>query len=130
MTVHITAIYAGLCGLLIIALAYNVTTFRRRKVGPHHPHFDAMQVAIRAHGNATEYVPIALILLLLAELNGTDEVWVHFFGGAFVASRAAHAWGFINSGGGISRGRFLGTATCFLVIAALSVLNIYCFISG
>ena len=129
MNAHFTAMYAGLCGLLIIVLAYYVTNFRSRKVGLGHADFDAMQVAIRAHANAAEYIPLALILLFLAEQNGTHAMWVNVFGATFVASRVAHAWGFIHSNGGKSAGRFFGTALTFFVIAALSVLNIFGFIN-
>ena len=128
MAPHITALYAGLCGLLIIYLAYNVTGYRKRRVSDGHADFSAMQVAIRAHGNATEYIPIALILLFLAELGGTSALWLHALGAAFVASRYAHAYGYITSQGGASRGRFFGTATCFLVIMILAVINIAGFI--
>ena len=123
MTFHITALYAGLCGLLIIYLAFNVTGFRKRRVSEGHADFGAMQVAIRAHGNATEYIPIALILLLLAEQGGTTSFWLHLLGAAFVASRYAHAYGYITSQGGASRGRFFGTATCFLVITILAIFH-------
>jgi len=129
ITAHITALYAGLCGLLIIYLAFNVTSFRKRKVAEGHADFSAMQVAIRAHGNAVEYIPIAMILLFLAELGGTAPMWLHVFGASFVASRVAHAHGYIKSQGGASRGRFFGTATCFLVITILAVINIVSFVN-
>ena len=129
MTPHITALYAGLCGLLIIYLAFNVTGFRKRKVSEGHPDFNAMQVAIRAHGNAVEYIPIALLLLFLAEQNGTAAIWLHILGAAFVASRVGHAWGYTTTQGGAHPGRFFGTATCFFVIVALAVINIVSFVT-
>ena len=124
MNAHITALYAGLCGLLVIYLAVNVTGFRKRGVRAGHADFDAMQVAIRAHGNAIEYIPIAMLLLYLAEQSGTSAIWLHTLGAAFVLSRVGHSWGFITSNGGTSKGRFLGTATSFLIIAVLAVMNI------
>lgn len=130
MTSHIAPLYVGLCGLLIIYLAFNVTDFRKRSVSDGHADFDAMQVAIRAHGNATEYIPIAMILLFLAELGGTSPMWLHVLGISFVASRVAHAHGYITSQGGASRGRFFGTATGFLVITILAVINIVGFVSS
>ena len=127
MNTHITALYAGFCGLLIVFLAFKVTGFRRRGVRAGHADFDAMQVVIRAHGNATEYIPITLLLLYFAEQCGTSAMWLHVLGAAFVLSRVGHSWGFITSNGGSSKGRFFGTATTFLVIAILSVLNIVWF---
>ena len=47
---------------------------------------------------------------------------------ALLASRYAHAYGYITSQGGASRGRFFGTATCFLVITILAIINIVGFI--
>ena len=130
MGTHISALYAGLCGLLIIFLAVNVTNFRKRGVREGHADFAAMNVAIRAHGNAVEYIPIAMLLLYLAEQSGTSTLWLHILGAAFVLSRAGHAWGFITSNGGTSKGRFLGTATTFLIIAILAVLNIIRFFTA
>ncbi|WP_315865611.1 MAPEG family protein, partial [Klebsiella pneumoniae] len=39
-----------------------------------------LQVAIRVHGNAVEYVPIGLILLLFMEMNGAQTWMVHVCG--------------------------------------------------
>lgn len=129
MGTHITALYAGLCGLLIIYLAVNVTGFRKRGVREGHADFAAMNVAIRAHGNAVEYIPIAMLLLLVAEQGGYSATLLHILGVTFVLARVGHAWGFISSNGGTSRGRFLGTATTFLIIAVLAVMNIICALS-
>lgn len=130
MGTHITALYAGLCGLLIIYLAVNVTGFRKRGVRAGHADFDAMNVAIRAHGNAVEYIPIAMLLLYIAEQSGTSAMWLHILGAAFVVSRVGHSWGFITSNGGTSKGRFLGTATTFLIIVILAGLNIFRFFAA
>lgn len=130
MGTHITALYAGLCGLLIIYLSFNVIGFRKRGVSAGHADFTAMNVAIRAHGNAIEYIPIAMLLMFLAEQSGTSAMWLHIFGAAFVVSRVGHAWGFITSNGGTSKGRFLGTATTIVIIIVLSVLNIFRFVTA
>ncbi len=42
--------------------------------------FSELQVAIRVHGNAVEYVPIGLILLLFMEMNGALTRMVHVCG--------------------------------------------------
>ncbi|MFV8783742.1 MAPEG family protein [Microbulbifer sp. SA54] len=125
LSVKITALYAGLSALLILALAYRVVAFRRSNkvgVGTGGHHFG--EVVVRAHANAVEYVPLALILMLIAEINGLSAVWLHCLGGALLLARALHAVGFIAGKGGYHFGRFTGTALTWLVILALAVIDI------
>lgn len=125
LTVKITALYAGLCALLIIALAYRVVAFRRgNKVGLGSGGHHMGQVLVRAHANAVEYVPLALILMLIAEINGLSALWLHGLGTALILARALHAIGFVSSKGGYHIGRFIGTALTWLVILALAVIDI------
>jgi len=122
---QITGLYGGLCGLLIIALAFRVVRFRRSEkvglgsAGKHHA-----EVLIRSHANAIEYIPIALLLLLVAELNGLAHGWLHLLGGIFVLARLLHAIGLTAGRGGYHPGRFIGTALSWLVIAALAAVDI------
>ena len=46
---------------------------------------------IRAHANAAEYVPLALLLLLILELNQTQPMLLHVFGCVLIAGRILHA---------------------------------------
>ncbi len=46
--------------------------------------------SIRAHGNYTENVPIALLLLLLNELNGLSERSLVILGSILLVSRILH----------------------------------------
>ncbi|MCA1780541.1 MAG: MAPEG family protein, partial [Xanthomonadaceae bacterium] len=56
-----------------------------------------------------EYVPIALILLLLMEWSGEVPPWtLHFLGLTLLVGRLLHGVG-LNQTDGISRGRFIGT---------------------
>lgn len=122
---HITSLYAGLCALLIIALAFRIVVFRRsEKVGLGSGGQHRGQVLIRAHANAIEYIPIALLLLLLAELNGVGAAWLHLLGGIFVLARLLHAYGLTASQGGYHPGRFIGTAASWAVIIMLAGVNI------
>lgn len=121
----ITALYAGLCALLIIALAFRVVKFRRSQkvgLGSGGQHF--ADVLIRTHANAIEYVPIALLLMLMAELNGLGAFWLHIFGSVLVLARLMHAIGLTAGKGGYHLGRFWGTALSWLVIIALALINI------
>ena len=54
-----------------------------------------MMRALRAHGNNTEYVPIALILLVLAQNLGAGLLLIHAIGLPLTLGRALHAIGFV-----------------------------------
>jgi len=122
MAAPITAIYAALCGILMIALAVRVSRLRRRyRIGVGSAGQEALERAIRAHANFTEYVPLALILMLLAELGGVTGWLMHVFGITLLVSRLLHAWGLTRSGG-VSVGRLYGTLGTWALIVALAVL--------
>lgn len=124
MAVPITALYAGIGALLLIALAALVVRRRRRyRVGLGHGGEIALERAIRAHGNAAEYVPLALVLLLVAELNGAAPALLHACGATLMAARLAHAWGLARHSG-VSSGRTLGVAGTWGVIVTLAAVDI------
>ena len=67
----ITLLYAALCTLLILVLAGRVIAARwQHKVGLGDGGNTELNRRVRAHANAVEYVPLALILLGGMELNG------------------------------------------------------------
>jgi len=118
--------YTGLLGLLLIALSVNVVLARRRYrvrlgVGTD----EGMQQAVRVHANFTEYVPLAVVLLVLCEvLAELPTAAVHAAGIVLVTSRVLHAWGLAKSPG-TTFGRFYGTAGTWLVIIGLSAWLIW-----
>ena len=117
----ITAIYAGLCGLLLVVLYVRVSQRRlATKIGMGVGGDTALEQRIRAHGNFIESVPIALVLLYLLEQTGVDPVYIHAFGIALVLARVAHAQG-ISATAGRSAGRLYGSIGTLLVIAAQSI---------
>ncbi|GAA5524457.1 inner membrane protein YecN [Microbulbifer aestuariivivens] len=119
----VTAFYAALCALLILALAFRVVRFRRTaKVGLGSGGKHAANILIRAHANAVEYVPLALLLLLLAELNGLAASWLHVLGGTLVIARLLHVVGLSAGKGGYHPGRFWGTALTWAVILVLALV--------
>ena len=63
--------------------------------------------AQRAHGNAAEYVPLVLVLLLALALVKAPAVLLHGVGGGLAAGRVLHAIGLYQSSGA-SVGRMLG----------------------
>jgi uncharacterized membrane protein YecN with MAPEG domain len=49
--------------------------------------------AIRAHGNASEYMPLAMIMLLLLALMSAPLALLHSLGAGFTLGRIAQAFG-------------------------------------
>ncbi|SDK11217.1 MAPEG family protein [Microbulbifer yueqingensis] len=125
MMVPLTGLYASICALLILALAFRVVRFRRgEKVGVGSGGKHYAEVLIRAHANAVEYVPLALVLMLVAEINGLSAFWLHLLGGTLVLARFLHAWGLTAGRGGYHFGRFWGTTLTWTVIIAFASINI------
>lgn len=113
--------YAGLLGLLLIALSAQVVLARRRfRVGLGAGSEAGLQQAIRVQANFVEYVPFATLLLVIAEVQGLSLGAIHAAGVLLVVSRVLHAIGLAKSPGR-SFGRFYGTAGTWLVIAGLSL---------
>lgn len=124
LSAPVTAVYAGLLALWFIFLSFRVVQTRRSaRVGIGSGGDSELARRVRVHGNAAEYMPIALILLLLAELN-TALVWpLHVAGIALIAGRVAHFLG-LGRTAGTSVGRVLGTALTWLAILLLAGLNL------
>lgn len=122
---RITGLYAALLALITLGLAVRVMLLRRRtSIGLGDGGNRDVACAVRTHGNATEYVPLALILLLVLELNQTLPTLLHVFGIVLVVARLAHAMGLSRSPG-YSAGRAIGAALTLLVIAAMALMLIW-----
>jgi uncharacterized protein len=122
--VPITALYAGLLALVLLALALRIIRLRwKLRVGIGDGGDKAMSRAIRVHGNATEHVPIALILLLVAELNHAGPTLLHACGGVLVVARVLHAVG-LGRSIGASWERMAGTVGTVGVVVTLAVVDI------
>lgn len=120
----ITLLYAGLCTVLVIILAVRVAYWRfRHKIGIGDGGDKELLKRVRAHANAVENLPLALILLGGMELNGTGPALIHSFGSLLFVSRVAHAWGLSRSSG-TSTGRFLGSLFTWLLMLAMAAYAI------
>ena len=90
----ITPVYAGLLTLVFVALSIRVIGARRgARVSLGDGGDRALLRRQRVHGNFAEYVPLALVLMLLAELQGVPRPVVHGLGLALLAGRLVHAAG-------------------------------------
>lgn len=123
-TASISAVYIALSGLLLLALSLNVIRHRRRAgVGLGDGGDKALLRAIRAHGNATETIPIQLLLLLALELAGFSALLLHALGVAILLSRGLHAIG-LAAHSGPSFGRMVGMAISLLLNLLMPLLLI------
>lgn len=121
---QVTALYAALLTLGFVWLATRVIAARRVAGVPIGTGADRrLERAVRAHGNFAEYVPLALVLLALLELNGLPAWGLHLLGTALLAGRALHAAGITREPEDL-RFRVAGMATTFavLALAALALL--------
>lgn len=100
--VHAVALWVGLNLLLILVLSMLVVRQRQKhKVLLGDGGVAELAQAIRALGNATEYVPAGMVGLIVLAMTGTaaSAVLVHVAGFLLFAGRVAHAIGLSNSGG-------------------------------
>lgn len=90
----VSAFYVVLGALFIIKLSLNVVYLRRQyRISIGDGGVSDLQLAIRVHGNAVEYIPLALLLLVVMEMNGADIWMVHLLGLFFFFGRLLHAHG-------------------------------------
>ncbi len=90
----VTPLYAGLATLFFVFLSFRVIGMRRAAHVALGDGGDRLLMRrLRAHGNFAEYVPLAIVLMALAELQDTS-VWIlHFIGVVLIAGRLVHAYG-------------------------------------
>ncbi len=124
IAVPITALYAGLLGLLAILLANQVLYGRLRtgRIAEWKP-----ETLLRVQANFVEQVPMALIVLLVLELQGVQPMLIHAFGGSLVLLRLAHAWG-LSRDPGATYPRLIGAQGTFLLVSIMSVAAIYSYV--
>ena len=124
MSVSLTACYGAILALIIIALGINVTVHRVKLRVPLGDGGNAeMLRMIRLHGNAVEYIPLAIVLMLAFEINGGSHLALHVIGVALIAGRliqTAAMWSTEIAG----PGRGIGQTLTWLSIAGLAALNL------
>jgi uncharacterized membrane protein YecN with MAPEG domain len=92
-----TGLYAALLGLLAIVLGALVVRQRLRdKVSLGYTDNETLKRRVRCFGNFSEYVPLALLLILLVELGGANTSLVHGLGSTLLLGRLAHPIGIMH----------------------------------
>lgn len=117
----ITTLYAALLAPLLVLLAVRVIRQRRTaRVGIGHGDDAELLRRMRVHANFTEYVPLALILIGLAESLKTTPLLLHALGLALLAGRLVHAFGVSQTKENLSL-RVTGMSLTFAVLIVGSV---------
>jgi hypothetical protein len=96
---HAAALWTGLSLILLLVLSVRVVRLRRR----HAVEFgdgerQELALAVRAFGNASEYVPAAIAAIAVLALVGAPLLLVHAAGLMLFAGRVSHAIGLSRSG--------------------------------
>src|SRR5690349_8000429 len=95
---HAAALWVGLHLILLLVLSVLVTRQRRKhgvEIGD--GGVPSLNQAIRAFGNATEYVPAALVGLGVLALVAAPPLLIHPLGLVLFAGRVTHAVGLSRS---------------------------------
>jgi uncharacterized protein len=124
--VSITALYAGIFGLVIVALGNNVTLHRfKYRVMLGDQDIPQLRRVVRMHGNAVENIPFALLLMGFYELDGGLAAPLHAAGIILIVGRILFILGLVLHHDAPSPVRATGVTVTWLTIAALGLLNLW-----
>ena len=121
----VTPLYAALLVLCYLVLTGRVLQNRARfKVSLGDGDNPELRLAMRGHANFAEYVPLALLLLLILELSRFSIYVTHLIGATLLLARVLHGAGFA-FGREWGFGRAAGAALTFLVLFVEAILCLY-----
>tara|TARA_Y100000748_G_scaffold125279_1_gene105135 strand:+ start:122 stop:505 length:384 start_codon:yes stop_codon:yes gene_type:complete len=125
---EITLLYTSLITIFAIFLALRNGVIRgKTKTMLGDGGSSELLQSMRAHGNLMEHAPIALILLLLLEMQGVVDWKLHLIGSTFFLCRILHAYGI-----SISREstpyRVVGALGSWVLMMGMSIYGIYVYL--
>jgi uncharacterized membrane protein YecN with MAPEG domain len=122
---HAAALWIGLHLILLLVLSVLVVRQRRQhRVVLGDADIPALTQAVRAFGNASEYVPAGLVALVALALCGAHPMVVHVAGLTLLLGRLIHAFGLSRSGGA-SLPRAAGVVLTWLAYILCAVALIF-----
>ena len=125
LSLKIIPVYAALLAVLFVYLSIRVINIRRVvRIGIGSSGNPALARAMRVQANFAEYVPFALLLLMMLELKGLMPLLLHGLGAALLVGRCAHAYGVSNEPEDF-RFRVTGMMLTFAVILLAAVLLLW-----
>ena len=129
MTTALTTaiICTAILAAMLFVLGWNVSRVRgvtAKAGGPQFPSDPASRllIAIRAHGNAAEYIPVLIVLFLLVGARSPAVVAIPLIIGA-TAARVAHAFGLLTAPSLAvqTKARLAGAAGTYILGVGLAV---------
>lgn len=124
--VPLTLLFAGCCALLQCALTALVILRRRQaRVSFLDGGDKPLMRRIRAHGNFTETVPMALLLMALLEISGLGRMPLVIFGIALLVGRSLHAWSLLTNNATWSRAGGMAITLAVISLEAACALWLF-----
>jgi len=117
----VTALYAGVLGLMAIAVAFPAGSLRGKLNIPLGDGGNRdLLLAMRRQANFVEWVPMILIMIALLEMSGVGKTAIHVLGAGLVVARAGHALDF-RADTMQAPGRFVGAAGTALIAVTTAI---------
>ena len=122
---HAAALWAGLHIVLLLVLSILVVRQRQKhKVNLGDGGVPELAQAIRAFGNATEYVPAAMVGIAVLALVQAPPLAIHVAGLVLFVGRVTHAIG-LSASGGTSFPRAIGIVLTWVAYVFLGVALLF-----
>ena len=123
--VTVTSFYTGLLAILFLIISIRAILGRRdARVSVGDGNDKVLRKKIRVQANFVEYAPFAVILLAMAELQGTRAMVLHILGLMLLSGRILHAIGLGHTPQIIPARRFGMYLTVGMIFLA-ALLNIW-----
>jgi uncharacterized protein len=135
-----TPVYVSILSIMFVGLSIQVIRLRRRlKISLGTDEYsldknfkqkiDGHQLilrTVRVHANFSEYVPLAVLLMLCSEMSGASVWLLHSIGILLLVGRISHAYG-VSCLNEVFKYRILGMALTFtsILLAAFSLIINY-----
>lgn len=116
----VTSLVASLAAIALIVISVSVSLCRMKfgtKIG--FGSDETLMRRIRAQANFTEYVPLVLILMGLAEYRGAASHWLWLLAGLLIAGRLLHYAGIITGSTAMRAPGMIGTYGALLAGACV-----------
>lgn len=122
---HAAALWVGLHLLLLLVLSALVVRQRQKhKILLGDEGIPQVAQAVRAFGNATEYIPAGLAGLIVLDLAGAAPLLVHIAGALLLVGRVTHAVG-LSTSAGSSVARSIGMTLTWLAYVFLIAATLF-----
>jgi len=123
----VTPIYASVLALVFLILSTNVIAIRRsRKISLGDGDDALLRRRIRAQANFAEYVPLALILIVMVEERGAHGGLVHGLAAALLVGRAMHGFALST----LTKRPFHRTVGMVVTLAVIGIALIACLVQA